>query len=216
MSSIELVKEVHNRSGVGITSCKKALEEAEWDTEKALDLLRKKGLTKTVDPLRVASEGRVHSYLHHDGSIGVLLEVNCETDFAARTQNFKDFCDSVAMHIAGTPITPRWVTKDEVPLEAIEHQKTLIDVPADKPLAVQEKIGASKLDKWFKDVCLLEQDSIVSPGATIEQLRADLAFQIGEKIVVRRFQHWRLGDGLSIPKHTEGYAAEVHRLVSTS
>lgn len=210
--SSSMVKEVRERSGAGMMDCKNALVEASGDVEKALDIIQKKGLAKAVKKAgRVASEGMVHSYIHAGGRIGVLLEVNCETDFASRNEEFRRFVEDIGMQIAG--MNAQYVRKEEIPAAVIAKQKEIFEAQLKeegKPQQAWPKIMEGKVNKWSQEICLNDQESFTSPGKTIEQLRTDLVAKIGENITIRRFTRWELGEG--IEKVKEDYAAEVAKL----
>jgi elongation factor Ts len=212
--SSSMVKEVRERSGAGMMDCKNALVEAAGDVEKALEIIQKKGLAKAVKKAgRVASEGLIQSYIHAGGRIGVLLEVNCETDFVSRNEDFKKFCDDVAMQIAG--MNAQYVRREEIPESAKAKQMEIFEAQLKeegKPQQAWPKIIEGKLSKWMQEICLVDQESFTVPGKTIEQLRSELVAKIGENITVRRFVRWELGEG--IEKKKEDYAAEVAKMAA--
>jgi len=212
--SSSMVKEVRERSGAGMMDCKNALVEAAGDVEKALEIIQKKGLAKAVKKAgRVASEGIIQSYIHAGGRIGVLLEVNCETDFVSRNEDFKKFCDDIAMQIAG--MNAQYVRKEEIPESAIAKQKEIFEAQLKeegKPQQAWPKIMEGKVAKWASEICLVDQESFTNPGKTIEQLRSELVAKIGENITIRRFVRWELGEG--IEKKKEDYAAEVAKMAA--
>jgi elongation factor Ts len=209
-----MVKEVRERSGAGMMDCKNALVEAGGDVEKALEIIQKKGLAKAVKKAgRVANEGMVHSYIHAGGRIGVLLEVNCETDFASRNSDFRAFVEDLAMQIAG--MNAQFVRKEEIPEATLAKQKEIFEAQLKeegKPQQAWPKIMEGKVNKWATEICLIDQESFTQPGKTIEQLRSDLVAKIGENITIRRFVRWELGEG--IEKKKEDYAAEVAKLAA--
>jgi elongation factor Ts len=189
------VKALRDRTGAGMMDAKRALEEASGDAEKAVDILRAKGAAKAEKRAeRGASEGIVESYLHATGKIGVLVEVNCETDFVARTDDFKEFAREVAQHIAA--MGPDWVSDEHVPEDFIDREKAIFEQEAaDKPENVRGRIVEGKLKKRLEDVVLLNQEH-VNPkheGRTIEQLRADISQKTGENVVIRRFSRFQVG-----------------------
>ncbi len=190
------VRELRERTGAGMLDCKKALAEAQGDMEKAIQLLREKGLaTAQKKAGRVASQGLVGSYIHAGGKIGVLIEVNCETDFVARTAEFQELVRDLAMQVAAA--NPRWVRREEVPAEVIESERAIYRTQAassGKPPQVVEKIVEGKLEKFFADTCLLEQPFIKDPDRTVGQLVTEAISRIGENIVVRRFARFQLGE----------------------
>ncbi|HUJ63557.1 MAG TPA: translation elongation factor Ts [Kofleriaceae bacterium] len=207
------IKDLRERTGAGMADCKKALTETGGDMDKAIDYLRAKGLAKAAKKAgREATEGLVVSYIHGGGRIGVLLEVNCETDFVARNEDFQGFTREVAMQIAA--MGPQFVRKDEVPADAIAHEKTVLIAKAkedpknaSKPEQVLSKITEGQLSKWLKEICLLDQAWVKDPDKTIEQLQQELIAKIGENIKIRRFVRFELGEGLE--KKKEDFAAEV-------
>lgn len=190
--NLAAVQEVRNRSHAPLNECRSALQETEGDVEKALVVLQKRGVLRAqASSAREAREGAVHSYVHNS-KIAVLVEVNCETDFAARNPLFRKFVDELAMHIAAT--NPGLVSRDNDPDPAkmqtiFEHQVK----ESGKPEAAWSKIIDGKMNKWYSEICLLEQESIITPKRTIEELRAELSSQLGENVVVRRFTRWELG-----------------------
>lgn len=197
MATLAQIKEVRARSGVGMDACRKALEESGGDVEGALELLQKRGAIKAAERAgRIATEGKVVTYVHGGGSKIAVAEVNCETDFSARTQDFQEFCEQVAMHIVAA--APRFVRREDVPVMVATGQQAIFSaqLPAGKPQAALDKILEGKMNKWYQEVCLLEQESVVVPGKTIDQLRIDLGAKIGENVTIRRFIRWEVGEGL--------------------
>jgi elongation factor Ts len=189
------VKALRDRTGAGMMDAKRALEEASGDADKAIEILRVKGAAKAEKRSdRGASEGIVQSYIHATGRIGVLVEVNCETDFVARTDDFKEFANEVAQHIAA--MGPDWVAEEHVPEDFIASETRVFEQEAaDKPENVRGKIVEGKLRKRLEDVVLLHQEH-VNPkheGRTIEQLRADISQKTGENVVIRRFSRFQVG-----------------------
>lgn len=207
--SAENIKELRERTAAGFLDCKKALTESKGDMEKAAVYLREKGLAAAAKKAgRVASEGLVTSYIHSGGKVGVLLEVNCETDFVARNEDFIELVKDIAMHIAA--MSPQYVRRSEVPANVIETEKQIYAAQAKesgKPANVIEKMVEGKLEKFFKEACLLEQTFVKNPDATIEKLVTNAIAKIGENISVRRFARYKLGEG--IEKKTSDFAAEV-------
>ena len=209
-----MIKDLRERTGAGMADCKKALTEVGGDMEKAIDYLRAKGLAKAAKKAgREATEGLVVSYIHGGGRIGVLLEVNCETDFVARNEDFQGFTREVAMQIAA--MGPQFVRKDEVPADAIAHEKTVLIAKAkedpknaSKPEQVLSKITEGQLSKWLKEICLLDQAWVKDPDKTIEQIQQELIAKIGENIKIRRFVRFELGEGLE-KKAKDDFATEV-------
>ena len=193
----EMVKELRERTGAGLMDCKRALAETGGDMEKAIDTLRQKGLaTAAKKSGRVASEGIIGSYIHMD-RFGVLVEVNCETDFVAKTDDFKGLVKDIAMHIAAA--NPAYVSRDAVPQDVIDREKEIYKGQVtNKPAQVIEKIIEGKLEKFFSDTCLLEQIFIKDPDQKqkIKDLVTEKISKVGENIVVRRFVRYQLGEGL--------------------
>ncbi len=208
-----MVKELRDRSMAGMSDCKKALEETGGDLEKAADWLRKKGITKAGQAqTRVATEGAIQSYIHLGGKIGVLLEVNCQTDFVARTDDFKNFCKDIAMHIAGRDPFPLFVSDDEIPAAAVEkerafHMEKARENQKGKPENIIANIVEGQIKKWKKDICLLDQEFVKDPTKDIRSLMLELSAKTGEKISIRRFVRYALGEGMQ--KKSEDFASEV-------
>ncbi|SHE93618.1 translation elongation factor Ts (EF-Ts) [Caldanaerobius fijiensis DSM 17918] len=197
-----MVKELRERTGAGMMDCKKALTEANGDMDKAIEILREKGLAAAAKKAgRIAAEGIIDSYIHGGGRIGVLVEVNCETDFVARTDDFKNFVHDIAMQIAAA--NPQYVSKEDVPVEVVEKEKEIYRAQAKnegKPDKVIEKMVEGRLEKYYKEVCLLEQPFIRDDSKTIKQLLNELIAKIGENIVIRRFVRFELGEGIEKKK----------------
>jgi elongation factor Ts len=196
--SAGLVKELREKCGVGMMDCKRALEETNGDIDEAVKLLRKKGMASAdKKAARAANEGLVDSYIHMGGKIGVLVEINCETDFVARNEEFKSFVHDVAMQIAAS--SPRYVDREEIPQEVLDSELEIYTDQAKqsgKPEQVWAKIAEGKLQKWFETVVLLEQPFVKEPAKTIDQLRRELVGKIGENVEVRRFARFQLGEEL--------------------
>ena len=190
------VRDLRDKTGAGMMDCKRALADSGGDLEKAVVYLREKGLAAAAKrSARAASEGQVGSYIHAGGKIGVLIEVNCETDFVARTPEFQVLVKDLAMQVAAAH--PRWVRREEVSAETIEAERSIYRAQAGssgKPAPVVEKIVDGKLEKFFADTCLLEQPFIKEPQRTVGQLVTDAISKIGENIVVRRFARFQLGE----------------------
>jgi len=207
--SAEQVKELRERTGAGMMDCKRALEESSGDVDKAIEILREKGLAAAAKKAgRVASEGVVESYIHAGGKIGVLVEVNCETDFVAKTDEFHALAREIAMQIAAA--RPEYLTRDEVPAEVIEKEKEILRVQAlneGKPEKIVERMVEGRVEKYYKENCLMEQAYIREPEKSVEQLVKEKIAQMGEKISVRRFARFELGEGLE--KKADNFAAEV-------
>lgn len=204
-----LVKELREKTGAGMMDCKKALTATDGDMDKAIDFLREKGLASAAKKAgRVAAEGVVTSYIHAGGRIGVLVEVNCETDFVAGTDEFKEFARDIAMQIAAA--NPTCVRREEVDPAAVEHEKEVLREQAlneGKPEKIVEKMVAGRLEKFYKEVCLLDQPYIKDPDVTISELVNSKIAKIGENISIRRFVRYQLGEG--IEKKADNFVEEV-------
>lgn len=203
------VKELREKTGAGMMDCKKALTENGGDFDKAVDWLRTKGLSKAAKKSdRVAAEGLVSSYIHGNGRIGVLLEVNSETDFVARNEQFQTFTRDIAMHIAA--VNPQCVTADELDQTLVEKEKEVLKAKAleeGKKAEFLDKIIEGQIKKWMKDQVLLEQSFVKDPDKTVQQYLTDTIATIGENIVIRRFVRFELGEG--IEKKADNFAEEV-------
>jgi len=197
--SANMVKELREKTGAGMMDCKKALAETGGDFQKALDYLRQKGLATAAKRAgRVASEGRVGSYIHAGGKIGVMVEVNCETDFVAKTDDFQVFAKDIAMHIAAS--NPSYVRREEVTADVLEREKEIYRAQArdaKKPEKVMEKIVEGKLEKFYGEVCLMEQAFVKDPDITIQDLLNGLIGKLGEKVEIRRFTRYQVGEGIT-------------------
>jgi|SRR4051794_14614036 len=191
------VKALRDRTGAGMMECKRALEEASGDTDQAVEILRVKGQAKAAKRgEREAAEGAISSYVHSNNRIGVIVEVNCETDFVARNDEFLQFARDIALHIAAA--APRWVSEEDVPPEELEEERRVLAQQADssKPPEVQEKMTEGRLRKWLEEVVLLKQQHVNADrheGRTIEQLRTDISAKTGENVVIRRFARFQVG-----------------------
>lgn len=209
MISASDVKSLRERTGAGMMDCKNALSEANGDVEKAIDLLREKGLAAAVKKSgRIAAEGIVDSYIHMGGKIGVMLEVNCETDFVAKTPEFKAFVHDIAMHIAAA--NPTYVSEDEVSEADLEKEREIFTAQAlneGKPANIVEKMVEGRLKKFKKEICLLEQPFVKEPDKTIKDIVTEQVAKIGENISIRRFVRFEMGEGLQ--KRQDDFAAEV-------
>lgn len=205
----ELVKQLRDKTGAGMMDCKRALTEASGDMERATEVLREKGLASASKKAgRVAAEGVVESYIHGAGRIGVLVEVNCETDFVAKNEDFRTFVRDVAMHIAAT--NPLYVRREEVPAEVVEKEREILrnqTLNEGKPAHIVDKIVEGRIDKFYKDICLLEQMFVKESDKTVEQLVKEKIVQIGENISVRRFARFVVGEG--IEKQETNFVDEV-------
>jgi len=204
-----LIKDLRERTGAGMSDCKKALVEVAGDMDKAIDYLRAKGLAKAAKKAgREATEGAVVSYIHGGGRIGVLVEINCETDFVARNEDFQTFTREVALQIAA--MNPQFVRKEEVVADVVEKERSVLLAKAKesgKPEPVVQKMVDGQISKWMKEICLLDQSFVKDADKTIEQLQQELIAKIGENIKVRRFVRFELGEGLE--KKKDDFAAEV-------
>jgi elongation factor Ts len=207
--SMAQIKTLRQRTGAGILDCKKALTESEGDLDAAVDWLRTKGIANAAKKAgRIASEGLVSAYIHANGKIGVLLEVNCETDFVALNDSFKDLVADLSMHIAAA--APDYISRDEVPAALAAKEKEIQlarTIEEGKPAQIAEKIVEGRMNKWYQDVCLMEQRFVKADDKTIEQVLQDAVSTIGENIKIRRFSRFVLGEGLE--KRSNDFAAEV-------
>lgn len=196
------VRDLRVRTGAGMMDCKNALVETNGDVEKAIEYLREKGIAKAAKRSgRIASQGIVDSYIHMGGKIGVLLEINCETDFVAKGDMFKDLSHDLTLQIAAAKAF--YITREDVPPEEIEHEKNIIkaqitndETMANKPEHVKERFVEGRMEKFFKDICLLEQPFVKDPSKTVNDVVLEAISKIGEKISVRRFVRYEMGEGL--------------------
>ncbi|NLH97757.1 MAG: translation elongation factor Ts [Clostridiaceae bacterium] len=213
MITAEMVRQLRERTGSGMMDCKKALTEANGDMEKAIEILRERGLAAAAKKAgRIAAEGVVDAYIHGNGRIGVLVEVNIETDFAAKNEEFRQFVKDIAMQIAAAK--PEYVRREEVPADVIEKEMNILRAQArneGKPEKVIEKMVEGRIEKYFKEVCLLEQPWIKDPDKTIKDLVAEKIATIGENISIRRFARFEMGEGLE--KKQEDFAEEVAKQI---
>ena len=209
------VMTLRQRTGAGMMDCKKALTETNGDMEKAVDYLREKGIAKAAKKAgRIAAEGIVDSYIHMGGKVGVLLEVNCETDFVARGEQFKELVHDIALQIAAA--NPSYVTVDEVPADVIEKEKEILRAQAieeGKPEKIIEKMVEGRIKTFYDENCLVCQKFVKDPSKTIEQLVVEATATIGEKIAIRRFARFEMGEGLQ--KKSENLADAVAEQVSS-
>ena len=209
MITASLVKELREKTGAGMMDCKRALVETDGDLEKAVDYLREKGLSKAAKKAdRVTAEGLVASYIHGNGRIGVLVEVNRETDFVARSEDFQQLVKDVAMQIAAT--NPRYLTREDVPQEAIDHEREVLRQQAlneGKPEAIVDKMTEGRLEKFYRENVLLEQEFVKDTDKSVQQMITEMIAKIGENISVRRFTRYQLGEG--IEKRQDDFASEV-------
>lgn len=211
--TIAMIKELRERTMAGINDCKKALAETDGDMDKAADFLREKGLAAAAKKSgRIASEGTVQSYIHAGGKIGVLVEVNCETDFVAKNQLFLNFVKDIAMQIAAS--SPLYVAKEDVPQEDIEKEKAVLRAQAlneGKPEKIVDKMVEGRISKFYDEYCLLEQSFVKEPDKKVIDILNSLVATIGEKITVRRFVRYEMGEGLQ--KKEDNFAEEVMKQV---
>ncbi len=195
MVTTDMVKELRQRTGAGMMDCKRALEETSGNLEEAIRLLREKGKAQAAKKAgRIASEGAIVSYIH-GGRIGVLVEVNCETDFVARNAQFQDFGHELAMQVAAS--SPRYVRREEVPAAAVDAEREILRVQAEesgKPAQVVERMVEGRLEKFYERECLLEQPYIRDPAKKVGELLTDLVARMGENVQVQRFVRWELGE----------------------
>jgi len=211
------IKALRDKTGAGMMECKAALNEAEGHEDKAIEILRKRGLASASKKEgRVAAEGLVNAYIHAGGKIGVLLEVNCQTDFVARTEEFRAFVHDLAMHI--TAAEPRFTNKEDVPAEVLEKEKEIaleqarLDPKnANKPSQVLEKIVEGRISKFYQETCLMEQPFVKDQNITVGDLVRQMISKTGENIRVRRFTRYKMGEGLE--KRTSDLGAEVQDLL---
>ena len=213
MISAQQVKELRESTGAGMMDCKKALVETNGDMSKAVDYLREKGLAAAAKKSgRVAAEGLVESYIHGAGKIGVMIEVNCETDFVAKTPEFHSFVRDLAMQIAAA--NPQYLNREEVPAAVVEHEREILRAQAlneGKPEKIVDKMVEGRVDKYYKENCLMEQTFIKDPEKSVTDIVNAQISKIGENIVVRRFVRYQMGEGLE--KKVTDFAAEVAEAV---
>jgi elongation factor Ts len=197
VTSANDIKSLREKTGAGFLECKKALESTENDMEKAITYLREKGLAAAVKKAgRTANEGRIHSYIHGNGKLGVLVEVNCETDFVAKTEEFVALANNIALHIAAT--NPRYLNKEAVPQEDIEKERAVFRAQAEnsgKKGPVIDKIVDGKVNKFYEEVCLMHQAFVKEPEKNIETVIKESIAKLGENIAIRRFVRFQLGEG---------------------
>jgi len=220
--SMELVKELRQRTGAGIMDCKVALQESAGDMEKSIEYIQKKGLAKAAKKAgAIAAEGAIHAYVHAGSRLGVLVEVNCQTDFVARSEEFKSYAELVGLQIAS--MGPLFVRREDVPAAQLQKQREIFEGQMEeeakttgkkKPPEVTAKILDGKIDKWLQETCLVEQISVIDGEKTIQALADALVAKLGEKIAVRRFVRFELGEG--IEKLKTDLAADVAAAISSS
>lgn len=195
MSNLKKIRELRERTSVGLADCRSALEEATGDMEEAIVLLKKRGRLKAEKMAsKEALEGKLYVYCHHDGKQACMVEVNCQTDFAAGTDQFEQFCEALALQIIS--MSPKYLTSGEVPEEVLETQREIFEaqVPEKAPEDKKPHIVNQKMKKWFGEVCLMDQKAVTASNKTVEVLREELVQQIQENVVVKRFVHWKLGE----------------------
>ncbi|NLB46059.1 MAG: translation elongation factor Ts [Clostridiaceae bacterium] len=211
--TVDMIKELREKTGSGMMDCKKALTESGGDMEKAIVWLREKGIASADKKMsRVTAEGIVDAYIHGNGRVGVLLEVNIETDFAAKNEDFRRMVRDIAMQIAA--MKPRWVSRSEVPADELEQERSIVRNQAlneGKPEKIVDKIVDGRLSKFYQENCLLEQAYIKDDSKTIETLVKEMIAQVGENISIRRFVRFELGEGLQ--KREENFAEEVMKQI---
>ena len=211
MSLSEDIKTLREQTGAGMLDCKKALEQNNGNMDKAADWLREQGIAKAAKKQsRIAAEGSVFLYNHMNGKIGVMLELNCESDFVAKNEDFQALGHDICLHIAAN--APKYVRREEVDSADLEKEREILRaqvINEGKPEAMADKIVDGKINKFYKDVCLVEQDFVKNPDITIEQLINDAILKIGEKITIRRFARFVMGEGLE--KKNENFAEEIDK-----
>ena len=211
MSLSEDIKTLREQTGAGMLDCKKALEQNGGNMDKAADWLREQGIAKAAKKAsRIAAEGSVFLYNHMNGKIGVMLELNCESDFVAKNEDFQELGHDICLHIAAN--APKYVRREEVDGSELEKEREILRaqvINEGKPEAMADKIVDGKIKKYYKDVCLVEQDFVKNPDITVEQLINDAILKIGEKITIRRFARFVMGEGLE--KKNENFAEEIEK-----
>ena len=212
MITAAMVKELREKTGAGMMDCKKALTEANGDMEKSIETIRERGLAVAAKKAgRVAADGLVEAYIHGGGRIGVLVEINCETDFVAKTAEYKEFCRDIAMQVAAS--SPQFVRREDVPQDVIDQEKALTRAEAEeegKPANIIEKMVEGRTEKYLKEACLLEQPFIKNTDITVQQLLNEKIAKIGENITIRRFARYHVGEG--IEKKESSLAEEIAAL----
>ena len=211
MVTASMVKELRERTGAGMMDCKRALQDTNGDIDKAIELLRERGLAAAAKKSgRIAAEGLVDSYIHFGGKIGALVEVNCETDFVAKTDDFKSFVRDIAMHIAAA--NPQYLSRDDVPQAVVDKEREILRVQTlneGKPEKIADKIVDGRISKFFKEVCLLEQAYVRDPDKTVQDVVMENIAKFGENINIRRFVRYEMGEGLQ--KREDNFADEVSK-----
>ena len=215
MSSANQIKELRAMTGAGFLDCKKALENTQGDLDKAVDMLREKGLSAAAKKSgRITAEGAVGSYIHGNGKIGVMLELNCETDFVAKTDDFQNLVRDIAMHIAAS--NPKFITQAEVEPEVVERERQVLinqAINEGKKPEIAEKVVAGRLEKFIKEICLMDQQFVKDQDLTVSELVKQKIAKFGENITVRRFARFEMGEGLA--KKEDDFASEVAKLQQT-
>ena len=213
MFTAQDVNKLRQATGVGMMDCKKALTETNGDFDKAVVYLREKGMAAAAKKAdRIAAEGAVTSYIHMGGKIGVLVEVNCETDFVARSDNFQALCKDIAMQIAAS--NPKYIRREEVPAEVVASEREIAlqqAINEGKKPEFADKIVNGRINKFYKEVCLMEQEFVKDPSKDVTQVLNEAVLQIGEKITVRRFVRYEMGEGLE--KRQDNLAEEVAKMM---
>jgi len=209
MVSASIVKELRERTGVGMMECKKALQETDGNMEKAIEYLRERGLAVAAKKAgRIVAEGIVESYIHAGGKIGVLLEINCETDFVAKTNEFRSFVKDIAMHIAAS--NPKYLSRVEITGDVIEKEREILKAQAiheGKPEKIVDKVVEGRIEKFYKDACLLEQSFVKDTDKTVQEFVTQMIATMGENINIRRFVRFQMGEGLE--KRKDNFAQDV-------
>lgn len=218
----QMVKQLRQRTGAGIMDCRNALAEVEGDEDKAVEVIQKKGLAKVAKKAgAIAAEGVIHAYIHPGSRLGVLAEINCQTDFVGRNDEFRSFAETVGLQIAS--MGPLYVKREDIPADELESQRAIFKAQLDeeakqtgksRPDHVLDKIVDGKLEKWMTEVCLNEQASVTDGDKTIAQMADELSAKLGEKIVVRRFVRYELGEG--VEKKKQDLAADVAETLGQS
>ena len=215
MFTTEDIVKLRKRTNAGMLDCKNALTETDGDLDKATEWLREKGIAKAAKKTdRIAAEGLVYSYIHMGGKIGVLVEVNCETDFVSRSESFVELCKDIALHIAAAK--PLYVNQSEVPTDVLNHEKEILRAQAlneGKPAAIVDKMIDGRVKKFYEEVCLLDQPFVKDPSKTILDIVNESILTIGEKINIRRFTRYEMGEGLE--KRNDNFADEVMSQMKT-
>ena len=213
MITAEQVKELREMTGAGVMDCKKVLVETDGNIDKAVELLRERGIAKAAKKAsRIAAEGLVEAYIH-SGRYGALVEVNSETDFVSKNEEFRTFVRDVAMHIVAS--NPKYVSRDEVPADVVEAEKEILKAQAlneGKPAAIVDKMVEGRINKFFEEICLLDQPFVKDPDKTVQQVLNEKIATIGENIVIRRFVRFERGEG--IEKKQENFAEEVMKQIN--